>query len=93
MNMMNAGLYSSNTDEWETPQWLFNELDKEFHFDLDPCASDENHKCDHYFTKNDDGLGKNWGGRECSAIHRMAERYLNGLRSLLKNHKNQTLWL
>ena len=35
--MINKGLFSSNTDEWSTPQELFNELDKEFHFTLDPC--------------------------------------------------------
>ena len=32
---MNSGMYSSNTDQWETPQDLFDELDAEFHFDLD----------------------------------------------------------
>lgn len=32
-------------DDWETPQWLFNKLEKEFEFDFDCCASEENHKC------------------------------------------------
>ena len=59
---MNKGLYSSKTDEWETPSALFRELDNEFHFDLDPCANEDNHKCDHYFTKEDDGILQNWGG-------------------------------
>lgn len=59
---INAGMFSSNTDDWATPQDFFDKLDEEFHFDLDPCASDENHKCALYFTKQDDGLSKNWGG-------------------------------
>ena len=52
----------NESDQYETPQDLFQELDSEFHFDLDPCASDENHKCDAYYTIQDDGLTPNWGG-------------------------------
>lgn len=61
--MNTKGVFSSQTDEWATPQWLFDELDAEFHFDLDPCATDENHKCAKYYTKADDGLAKNWDGQ------------------------------
>lgn len=61
--MNTKGVFSSQTDEWATPQNLFDELNTEFHFDLDPCATDENHKCAEYYTKADDGLTKNWGGR------------------------------
>ena len=25
------------TDDWKTPKYLYEELDKEFHFDFDPC--------------------------------------------------------
>jgi len=32
-------------DEWGTPQWLFDELDREFGFDLDAAATDLNSKC------------------------------------------------
>ena len=59
---MNRVHFSSNTEEWETPQGLFDELNEEFHFNLDPCSTDKNHKCDKYYTKEDDGLSKNWGG-------------------------------
>lgn len=55
-------LFSSRTDEWETPQELFEKLDAEFHFDLDPCANEQNHKCKTWYGKQDDGLSKNWGG-------------------------------
>lgn len=60
--MNTNGIFSSQTDEWATPQSLFDELNTEFHFDLDPCATNENHKCAKYYTKADDGLTKNWGG-------------------------------
>ena len=53
---------SSKSYEWETPQCLFDELDKEFGFTLDPCASHENHKCNLYHTKEDDGLSRSWKG-------------------------------
>lgn len=58
-----SGLTSSITDEWATPQDLFDILDDEFHFNLDPCADDTNHKCARYYTKETDGLSKIWGGR------------------------------
>lgn len=45
-------------NEWETPQWLFDYLDQEFHFDLDPCATPLNAKCKRFFTKEDDGLSQ-----------------------------------
>lgn len=60
--MNKQALFSSNSDEWATPQDFYDDLNKEFHFDLDPCATTENHKTPHYFTKEDDGLIKNWGG-------------------------------
>lgn len=61
--MINEGMMSSNTPEWATPQALFDELNAEFNFTLDPCASHENAKCKKYFTKEDDGLSKVWGGK------------------------------
>lgn len=55
-------MFSSNTDEWATPLEFYNALDNEFKFNLDPCATDDNHKCANYFTKADNGLLQNWGG-------------------------------
>lgn len=60
---MNRTLFSSNTNEWATPSDFFKELDREFHFDLDPCATSENAKCVSFYTVENDGLTKNWGGR------------------------------
>ena len=60
--MVNKALLTSLTDEWETPQDLFDKLDSEFHFTLDVCANAQNHKCNQYYTKADDGLKMPWGG-------------------------------
>lgn len=59
---MNKVLFSSRTDEWETPQDLFDRYGALYHFSLDVAASDKNHKCEKYFTKEDDGLSKTWRG-------------------------------
>ena len=59
---MNRSLFTSKTDNWATPSAFFAELDREFGFTLDPCASLENHKCAKYFTKSDNGLLQDWGG-------------------------------
>lgn len=55
--------YSSATDEWETPQDLFDLLDAEFKFDLDVCALDSSAKCERYFTPQTNGLAQRWTGR------------------------------
>lgn len=55
-------IFSSKSDEWSTPQSLFDELNAEFNFDLDPCATEDNHKCNKYFTLENDGLSQKWGG-------------------------------
>ena len=54
--------YSSKSNEWSTPQDFFDELNTEFHFTLDPCATPENAKCEKYFTIEDDGLMQDWSG-------------------------------
>lgn len=55
-------MFSSKTDLWETPQEFFDELDREFHFDLDVCALPENAKCARYYTPEQDGLSRPWDG-------------------------------
>lgn len=59
---MNPALFSSNLDLWETPQKFFEELDKEFHFTLDACATPQNAKCKRFFTEQDNALVQDWGG-------------------------------
>lgn len=60
--MINAGMMSSNTDLWETPQDLFDKLNEEFRFEIDVCALPENAKCEKYFTPEQDGLAQEWDG-------------------------------
>ena len=60
--MINKGLFSSNSNEWYTPKDLFDKLDKEFNFTLDPCCTKESALCDKYYTKEDDGLKQDWSG-------------------------------
>ena len=62
---MNPALFSSAKEDWETPREFFERLDGEFHFDLDVCAFPHNAKCPAYFTKEDDGLAREWGNRTC----------------------------
>jgi len=54
---------SSETPEWPTPQWLFDLLDREFHFTLDVCATKDNAKCVHFYTRQDNGLEQQWSGK------------------------------
>lgn len=55
-------MVSSKTNEWYTPHAFYNYLDSIYNFTLDPCATDDNHKCDKYYTIKDDGLSKSWAG-------------------------------
>lgn len=78
-------LFSTGKTEWSTPQDFFDKLNEEFHFDLDPCATDENHKCDTYFTKEQDGLKQDWGDIQSFATLLMEELIQDfGLKNVLK---------
>jgi len=55
-------MYSSKSNEWATPQAFFDELNTEFGFTLDPCATHENAKCPKYYTIEEDGLEQDWQG-------------------------------
>ena len=57
---INEGMFTSNTDLWETPQDFFDKMNEEFHFELDVCASHDNAKCKLYFTTENNGLEQNW---------------------------------
>ncbi len=47
-------------DEWCTPAWLFDLLDREFHFDLDVAATSENYLAVGFYDKNDNALERDW---------------------------------
>ena len=59
---MNDVVFSSRSTEWRTPQDLFDKLNEEFHFTLDPCSTDENAKCEKHYTKEQNGLKQDWTG-------------------------------
>ena len=82
--MINEHLFTSNTNEWATPQKLFDELNEEFHFTLDPCSTDENAKCEKHYTIKEDGLKQSWGGRLFIATHLMEHKLRIGLERLGK---------
>lgn len=60
--MNTAVMFSSTTNEWETPQEFFDKLNEEFNFTLDPCATPKNAKCKKFYTIKEDGLKQNWQG-------------------------------
>lgn len=58
--MINWWLFTSTTDLRSTPQEFYNKLEDEFKFNLDPCATHENHKCSKYYTSEENGLVQSW---------------------------------
>lgn len=60
--MVDKVLFSSATDEWSTPQDLFDKYNSLYQFDLDVCATPQNAKCKDYFARADDGLAQVWQG-------------------------------
>jgi len=48
---MNKVLFSSQKLDWQTPDAVYRELDKEFNFDFDPCPT----------NPNEHGLLSDWG--------------------------------
>lgn len=61
-----GGSVFTRNDDWATPLKHFNKLNEIFKFDVDVCASDDNHKCDHYFNKyNRPALSQDWRGMRC----------------------------
>jgi len=63
--MISEALFSSRSEEWETPPDLFRRLNDEFRFTLDVCATAENAKCSKFFTKKENGLLQSWRGERC----------------------------
>ena len=100
--MITSGMMSSNTDLWSTPQDFFDELDSEFNFNLDPCATTENHKCDMWFNKDEDGLSKSWDnsrtfmnppyGREIGKWVKKASEQQGGVCVCLLPARTDTRW-
>lgn len=49
------------TDVWATPTWLYQALDREFGFTLDPCSDGANARCARFYTPKENGLLRDWG--------------------------------
>lgn len=60
---MNPILFSSDSDEWQTPSEVYDYLHTLYDFTLDAAASHSNHKCSNYYTLADDALLQDWNGR------------------------------
>lgn len=51
-------------NEYRTPDWVYNPLNRVFDFTLDVAATPENAKTEMYYTIDDNGLSQEWGGIE-----------------------------
>lgn len=60
--MINQGLFTSNKEDWETPQDFYDRLNNKYRFKWDLAASDDNAKCSCYFTRDDNSLEQDWEG-------------------------------
>lgn len=55
--------FSSEKQDWATPQKFFDEMNAKYGpFDLDVCATEENKKCDIYYSPDISGLTHPWAG-------------------------------
>ena len=61
-NKKQSNIIDAEWEEWGTPNDLYEELNKKFNFTLDPCATHDNAKCNNFYTLEEDGLSKDWGG-------------------------------
>ena len=82
-------IFKSNNDEWATPQDVYDALNSEFHFNLDPCCTAENAKCEYHFTAAENGLLQSWGGILSSVIRHIV-KLKSGCARLILNRRIQT---
>lgn len=55
-------LFSSKSDEWSTPQYIFDKLHATYNFTLDPATDGINSKCVNSYDIIQDGLKQDWAG-------------------------------
>ena len=61
MTLNTSLMFSSETDKWDTPQDLIDDLATVFNWDLDVCASRPN-VCEMFYGEANDGLVASWFG-------------------------------
>ena len=59
-DLISSDLNDDMKNSWGSDPVVYNAMDLEFNFSLDAAASDKNHKCDWYLTKEDDALSMDW---------------------------------
>lgn len=95
-----GALFSSNSNEWCTPKWLFEALNQEFNFTVDSASTHENALCERHWTKAEDGLLQSWDfervfcnppyGRELKQWVKKASGIENGVAVLLIPSRTDT---
>lgn len=101
MDENTIALFSSKkSDEWGTPQFLFDKLNAEFNFNLDVAASHDNHKCYFYFRKEDNALNQLWcvgeqNGRVfCNPPYSLVKQFLKkGSEEIVKGNSDIIVFL
>jgi len=86
---MNSALLSSKRIDWETPVEFFEELNKDFNFTLDLCASSQNRKCDRFYSIDNSCLDKEPHGERifCNPLYgREISQFVKKCYELSKNN-------
>ncbi len=60
VDLISSDLSADMKNSWRTDPVIFSALNKEFNFCLDVAASDDNHLCEEYYTKDLDALSHCW---------------------------------
>lgn len=68
-------------DLWATPKYIFDWLDREFHFTIDCAANEINTKC------------KRWYDEECNSLKQFWSDWDNEVRWLNPPYSNPSLWV
>jgi site-specific DNA-methyltransferase (adenine-specific) len=91
MKKMNEGMFTSNSSEWETPQWIFDQLNNHFEFTIDVAASEKNKKVDRYYSVENSGLDKHWTNERCFLNPPYGTEIKDWVRKASEERKNNAL--
>lgn len=68
--------FSHKSDEWATPQDIFDDLNKEFDFDMDVAANKENTKCVQFLSSEKNALLHEWGRKNwCNPPYSLVKEF------------------
>jgi len=72
-------------DDWETPQGLFDKLNKQYNLSYDCCATQENKKClffcNDFLNDNEPVVGQSWMNPPFSKAYEMFEQFFKVVES------------